>query len=482
VRTAHARITVHLPGLSSSTPVEQPCVPASYQGPGRSGPTVPLTAHQVRAWGLGPLQGQVTIPNPQTVVLDITHLKPFQFVEASILFPKAAVPLEGSTSPGYGPDLSKGPLESASQVLAQEIAAAKHANTVRVRLRVVDWLWRWLALLFPPFLLAMLIGAYRRDRVRGIPRTLQEPPETIHPVDLAAMWGAWHHGLLTMQNAYRAELLHLAKEGVIEVRAEGRVSKPDDIDLLLKNLPSHPYDQEFTEYLFADEGVGPIKLSKIKATGKRLEPLRTWTKTVGNRVERQREKRGRRWEAPAMFWAMDTLAVVAIVAAIVLHRLGVVWLLVEAVLLWATARALLPPRLPDDAREQVQRWAAFRRFLKRFSSLPDAPALAVIIWEDYLAYATALGVAEVVAKQVKAVIPEEELSAAWPGASPGLAGFSWAYTMAAQAPASAASTFSTISSSGTSWTGSGGSFSSSSGFSGGGFSSGGGGGGGGGAG
>jgi uncharacterized membrane protein len=88
---------------------------------------------------------------------------------------------------------------------------------------------------------------------------------------------------------------------------------------------------------------------------------------------------------------------------------------------WAVAVIAIRPRLKPELRERMARWRAFRRFLKRFSSLPDAPALALIIWERYLVYATALGVAKRVEKQVKALVPLEELPAPFPGAPPGMA-------------------------------------------------------------
>ena len=144
------------------------------------------------------------------------------------------------------------------------------------------------------FLLALVVVARRRDRVPSVPATLQEPPEAIHPVDLAVLWGAWHRGTPIMQNAYRAELLWLAKERVIEVQADGPVSRPRDIRLVLRDLPSHPFDQEFTEYLFADEGVGPIELSRIKGEGKRAPERRDWWTNVTSQILRQRAKPHRR--------------------------------------------------------------------------------------------------------------------------------------------------------------------------------------------
>jgi uncharacterized membrane protein len=91
----------------------------------------------------------------------------------------------------------------------------------------------------------------------------------------------------------------------------------------------------------------------------------------------------------------------------------------------------------------VARWAAFRRFLKEFSSFDDAPALAVIVWERFLVYAVALDVADRVEKQVRELLPPEAIPEPWPGAPRGIEGFTtyrhWsASSRAYVAPAAAA--------------------------------------------
>jgi uncharacterized membrane protein YgcG len=479
--TAHARVTIHLPGNADPAAAEgirpaSACTPQDAPLGTVELPTTPLLRTQVRAWAHGPPQGEISLPNPQTIVLDVRNLQPFRFVEGSVLFPRGAVPLEGPTPSGFGPDATAGPVHTAADVLRQEVKLADETNAVRRRLHVFDVLWRSLAVAYPVVVVAMVIVARRGDLVPGVPRDTQDIPETMHPVDLAVLWGSWHHGLETVQNAYRAELLWLAQQGTIEIQADGRVTDPKDLKILLKDLPSHPLDEEFTQYLFGSDGVGPLALSSIKPTGERATELRAWMHDVNERIGRQTARRHHRPEARVLFWGMLALIVAGILSAIELHRSSVAWVVAEALVVWGVGRWFLPPRLPDATRERLARWAAFRRFLRRFSSLPDAPTLAVVIWEKYLVYATALGVAHRVAKQVKALVPEERLPSAWAGAPSGIDGFRRASSIATAAPVALG--VSGSSSGGSTWSGGSGSSSSSSGFGGGGFSGGGGGGGG----
>ena len=141
------------------------------------------------------------------------------------------------------------------------------------------------------------------------------------------------------------------------------------------------------------------------------------------------------------------------------------------------ALILIHARLGLEDRTRVKRLEAFRRYLKDFSDLPNAPALAVVIWEQYLEWAVALGVADEVEKQVRALVPVESLRSPIPGGPTGLAGIDAFHTFQAATPVLVVSSMASVSSGSTS--GGFGSSSSSGGFSGGGFSGGGGGGGGG---
>jgi uncharacterized membrane protein YgcG len=432
-------------------------------------PTTPLTSEDARAWAHGPLEGTLDRPDAQTIVLEVRDLRPYTFVEGSTVFPSDAVPLEPLTTSAL--DAAGNEVSTAAQAVQDEVRLADHANSKRRFLRVADALWKNLALWFVVGLGLLILVARYRDRVPGIPQTLQDPPEKVHPVDLAVLWGSWHHTGGTMENAYRAELLWLASQRLVEVQAEGQVSSPKDIRLVLKDLPSNPYDADFVEYLFP-KGVGPVELSEVKARGTRTQKLRDWVKLVRGKVDTQRSHRHWRWETTTMWMGLLAVAVVMFWAAGVLHQGEIGWLVLSLVVVWLFARAFVPPRLPADLRERVGRWAAFRRFLKKFSSLPDAPAMAIVIWEQYLAYATALGVADRVSRQVKAVLPPEDVPAPWAGAPSGLSGYTWARSLSVDAPVS--SSVAAATSSGISWHSSGGSFSSSGGFGGGGFSGGGG--------
>ncbi|HEX2032305.1 MAG TPA: DUF2207 domain-containing protein [Actinomycetota bacterium] len=467
VPTEETVIRVHLPGAATRRLDRRPtCELAAPAGGGF--PTRPLRRGEVRAWGHGPLGGEVRIPDPQTVELRVRDLPPYTFVEGSVLFPPRAVPL---AAPSF--DVSR------SAVLAEERELARQANAERARLlaeerRRAFWtrVGVALALAIPLAMLVLLVVARMRDRVPGVPRLLQQPPEEIHPVELARLWG-FYRGNPRPQDVYRAQLLHLARMRVIEMRALGAPMDPDDIEVRLIELPSDDgFDVAFAEFLFASGGEW-VALGDLRPTGKRRTELRQWWKdvTATGKAQALRIRQGR-WESRLV----TLLGTGGVVAAIALGNLiGPLALAVGfgAPIAMAITNILIPGRAPEPVRERIARWRAFRRFLRRFSSLPDAPALGVVIWEHYLAYAAALGVADEVEEQVRAVVPADDLPAPWRGAPAGAHGLSWVGSVgSATTPSVAAAAVSSSTSSGI------GSFSSGGGF-GGGFSGGGGGGGGG---
>ena len=464
VPTDRVMVRVRVPGRAVDAPTRP--LAGCPEEPAEPPATVPLERGDLRAWGHGPVGGEVRLPDPQTVTLEISDLPASTFVEGSILMPPEVAPLAPVYPGGPGRE----------RILAEEGRLAREANELREeRSRQRSLTYGFLAGV-PLALLALVLISKLRDRVPGVPDILEEPPEDLHPVELATLWDA-ASGRYVSKAVYRTQLLHLARRGAIELQAVGRVSDPDDIVVRLNERPSSGIDEAFTRFLFPDEGRS-VKLGDLEARGKRRKRIAAWNAAVKGKtsamVDRVR-KGGPRTESLLM------LVVVAV---------GVWWwqradlsgwlgLAVAgiSVLGWIVALRSMTPRLPPDLRERVARWRAFRRFLLEFSSLPQAPALAVVIWERYLVYASALGVADEVERQIADLVPPEELPSPWRGAPRGVSGLDLFHSMHVATPALAPAPPAPRGSS-SSFSSGVGSFSSSGGF-GGGFSGGGGGGGGG---
>ncbi len=449
--TGHAVITVHLPGT--------------------------LQRSQVRAFGHGPLNGEVSFVDAQTVRLEAHDIPPHSFLEGSILFPTSAVP---------GANVQ--PISKLRAILDQERSWAAEANALRNRHDLQRGWVLGLSIAVPLVLALFVLMARFRDRIPEGPKTLEQPPED-DAVQGSLLWSAWL-GHLLPQNAYRAQLLHLANIGAIELKAEGRVSDPKDITLVRKQDAPHlesETDRDFMALLFGKvDAVDEVSIRhpKPKVVGSDA-PFKRYTAWWNGVKTRSGDVLRRIQEGDARIESTGS-AIVAVSSGLygvwtAKFGLGgpVGWWLVPAALVSLyVALRIIPARVERPIRERIAKLAAFRRFLKRFSDLPNAPAMAVVIWEQYLEWAVALGVAAQVEKQVRALVPVDSLRSPIPGGPTGLAGFNAFQNMNAAAPGIVHSSMQTAASSGSSGGGFG-SSSSSGGFSGGGFSGGGGGGGGG---
>lgn len=473
--TQHAVVTVHLPGHVDREP-QRPfsCEPDLTAAPLS---TDPLEPREVRAFGHGPLNGEVTFVDPQTIRYEVRDVPPLSFVEGSILLPTDAVAL--------GP---MRPENKLPEILARERVWAEEANAVRAR-HEAERRWVWILLVAVPVVcLLFIVMAALRDRVPGVPAILEQPPED-DPVQAALLWSAWR-GQLSPRNAYRAQILRLASLGAIELRAEGRVTDPDDLSIVKRmdalDLPTI-VDQDFMWLLFGrgEDQVDEISVSnpKPRASGSEASSrYSAWlrgVKTKSGDILRRIQRGDARIESTGSALVATGAAGYGIWTAVwgLGGRLGW-WLVPVSALSLIVALRAIPARLDREDRERVMRLAAFRSYLRDFSDLPNAPALAVVIWEHYLGWAVALDVADEVEKQVKALVPVESLRSPIPGGPAGIAGINAWHSFQSATPAIVMQSIASASSSG-STSGGFGSSSSSSGFSSGGFSGGGGGGGGG---
>ncbi len=473
--TDHAVITVHLPDRAlAELPRRAECLPD--EGWPEVGGT-PLGRTDVRAFGHGPLNGEVSFVDAQTIRYEVRDVPPLSYVEGSILFPPQAVPSALLTSREPG-------LEG---ILEQERGWAQEANASRRR---HDDQRRWVFILMAVVVAGMslmVLVAWLRDRVPDVPRYLERPPEE-DAVQAALVWSAWR-GHLSPKNAYRAQILRLVRLGAIELQADGNVAAPEDLRLLKRmdalDLPTQA-DQDFQWLLFGsgEDAVAEVSVSRPKPRPAGAQPYsryQSWWRGVLGRsgdAIRRIQKGDARLESTLAFLVAGAATGYGIWTAVWGLGGSVGWLLVPVSLLslvWAL-RAI-PARVDRPIRERVARLAAFRRYLRDFSDLPNAPAMAVIIWEHYLEWAVALDVADEVEKQVVGLVPAAQLRSPVPGGPSGPEGVKVLQALSSAAPTLAMRSMVSASSGSTS--GGFGSSSSSSGFSGGGFSSGGGGGGGG---
>ncbi|ODS40858.1 MAG: hypothetical protein A7315_07380 [Candidatus Altiarchaeales archaeon WOR_SM1_79] len=78
-------------------------------------------------------------------------------------------------------------------------------------------------------------------------------------------------------------------------------------------------------------------------------------------------------------------------------------------------------RWTPHGRTYYEKWKAFEHFLTDFSQMERYPPASVVLWGHFIVYATALGIADKVIKNMRLILPEEEVESMGIYAYPGVA-------------------------------------------------------------
>lgn len=305
--------------------------------------------------------------------------------------------------------------------------------------------WRrspYLGLVGLALVLGLGLGIWRAyDRVGREPAVPQmrypfEPPSDLPPAAVTAMLHQ-HFQPSVMGPAFHATILDLARRGYGRFSGEGRKFEMQ-LALDKDDSPLEPFEREVLNYLKdaaqTNRRGSPdiLELGELKSYSQKhaagfmqrwsQQPRRWLEARLGGALitpESQRETQ--RWgglaavaalTCGALAWAaLGEVRVLLVVAAALCVALVIV------------AIVALPAWRPEVAPE-VYGWQGFRRTLRDYTIMKDAPSDFYLLWDRYFCYAAALGVAEAFLRNLQRIAPmrgmsEQELiqRGSWLGAS-----------------------------------------------------------------
>jgi uncharacterized membrane protein len=219
-------------------------------------------------------------------------------------------------------------------------------------------------------------------------------------------WGAVQPVTLSATIVDLAQRGHLTIE---EVRHD-RAFLADKVDWKLTSEanaePVRPFEHSVLTRLFADGGETTQSEFKKWCERNRTDADRWWRKVKAEMESAFREQRYIEGGKGPVF-ALNIVTALAVIGLSILALSAGAALAVVAVLSGAAqlvATILLRRRTVVGA-QRLAEWGAFKRFLKDFSQLEDAPVGHLILWERFLVYAVALGVTAEVARALAVHIP-----------------------------------------------------------------------------
>lgn len=371
----------------------------------------------IRIWGHGPLEGEVSFSGPNTVIWQSNHVPPETFIEGRVVMPLALFP--------NAPDEAKTNRSALSTILAEEENWAEQANRRR-------WIARGemggaaaviLASLGSVFLLWRKYG--RSHPVTFDGEYYRELPGDYSPGELSTLWNFKsvkpQDLTATILDLARRKFLRIDQVVVEKDRfllgpkkeeayrltflpapEPGALRKPEEAAL-------RPHEQELLTYLSdtVAGGRGYLYLHEIEEYAKDhsegfYQFWQDWTEGLNLKGEELNF-----FESGGSMVAKIVIAgiLMFILAALLLSRLPILGFALIAGGFIVILVPLFFKRRSPSGQEDYVKWKAFRKFLLDFSQMESYEIPSLVIWEHYLVYAVTLGVAKEVIKQLELVFP-----------------------------------------------------------------------------
>ena len=322
----------------------------------------------------------------------------------------------------------------AATLVGEDRASLLDAERKILEPTLLEWASRYaaqvLSILF--FVVLALFGLalyliYGREPEIEEGKYLRQPPSDIPPCMVPAIMTQEDITMKTMVNGFSAALLECSRLGYVEINHNtGKAGESEFIltekgEQIVKREPADlgegtisQFEHRVLKIVFGEAEVG----AKISSSG-----LKAWAATptgTSNAIRSFLSSWGtsmRVWfekekfelddqESSAISHGLPTGAIIIAFVTFVLlivseQPISFAYLMPVAIAFtgWKLAPALAK-RTQQGARE-VHRWEAFRNFLTDFSNLENASEKMLPMWDKYLVYATALGVASEFSAQLR---------------------------------------------------------------------------------
>ena len=384
----------------------------------------------VRAWGHGPLDGNVSFDG-NDVVYTAPGVGSSEFAEARITFPTDWLS-EASSLGG----------RVLQDILAEEQQWADEANARRHRAKVITYGGAAAGVLATLGMIVAAIALFIRNRRQNKPvfddKYFRDVPSSDHPAVLGALW----NGGEPDSAAFTASLMRLTDLGLIDldlvtVQEKGLLGSTktfQDYRLTLSpkanEVALDPIDEKVINMLFRTvyrarkaregENAGEVSIlfSDLEKVAKK-HPQRfedaydRWKDKVIDEVSRRMFFiSGERTFVGAVI-AMGVLDLVLMIASFILLAATEAWkIYVPLLLLQALALGLMiflgskMTSISEEGRELKAKLKALRRWLEDFTRLGEAVPRDVVLWDRLLVLAVVLGVADKVIEQLMVAVPE----------------------------------------------------------------------------
>lgn len=370
-----------------------------------------------RAWGHGPLDGEVALgtddPLDPTVTLTAPTVHAGQFAEVRATFPSDWV---SGLAPAGG--------ERLDTILSEEAAWAEEANAQRERARAIAFVGTAVLTAGPALLLIasfVLRRKFRSPKPVFEETYFRDVPSADHPAVLSALM---HSGTVP-DCAFIATLMKLTDDRVVELRHETRTEdrflglgekRIDSYSLKLVGLErvTDPIDRCAIDLYFgADAENGEeVEFDRLGEDPMDGSTAGSLMEEFKSEVLARLEERGLTDRIPAFKYVISVIGIVLFIAAVIflIFTDGVNFPLIAGGAVLSIAAAVVASSARQYSQEAVEllaRCRALEKWLVDFTNLDEAVPGDLILWNKLLVLAVAFGVSEEVVRQLADAVPED---------------------------------------------------------------------------
>lgn len=346
---------------------------------------------QIKVFGHGPVQGSVEILSPETARWSVDKLSKKSYLEARMLFPTSLIPNNNNkiTENKY------------NTIMDEELQAAKKTDREK-RLSFIAVVAGIADIIIA--IIVILINYFRygkKYKIEDIPEYIRELPDGLSPAEL----NAFVHFDIPNVAAISATVMDLSRRGFISfTRSEKKkvlihVEEKDVNEL--KN-----YEKYLFDFLKKVEAYGgDLKKYVSKNTEDSKIFFDSFKRDVGSVLTSQyssfyENNMSKAMKLPLIFIVLNVIMLVVGVLYVPVLMIFSIVAMCISIIAFAVSK-----RKSKEGASHEYRWNSFKKFLKHFSNLDKAELPQITIWEHYLVYAVALGVAKETIRELDASYP-----------------------------------------------------------------------------
>lgn len=401
----------------------------------------------IKVWGhTEDLNGEINVTDTDEVKFEINQFRSGRYVEVRIAMPEEVIIFSGREDAKL----------SLQDIIDEETVWANEANARRERMQLIIKIITIICII-----VAILLCIYLIERViknykgyKNLPEKLKPSKEIIYYRDLPDE-NATPSEALRMINAkiidlmsddigkiFSATLLDLSLKGLIKFEAEDAKLKNKNLTIIMENIDISllkDKQDELAVFEFLQNACsrtdGRITIKELEKYIKRNESKvlklkstldNTTEKSIINKkyVDSQNKRLQDKNSAGLIGYVMLLLFLIPVIIVMeilislqldntVIRALAIISSIVDIVLciINIVMKSLTISKInvfTQDGIDKTNEWKGLKKFMQEFSMLDKREVPEIVIWEKYLVYATAFGIADKVLEQLKIVYPNFE--------------------------------------------------------------------------